>query len=597
MSSTPRSHAASLLGAFVRALLLALVADPAFAQSTWLQTAAGTYSWQAGTNWSTDPTVPNGAGGVANLTNDIAGDQLITLDAAVTLGTLGIGDASGTNTFTLAAGSGGPLTFDVATGSAAITKTTGGSDTISTPITLADALSVTVATGTLTLSGAMGNSVQSNVTKLGAGRLVMTGANTYTGLTTIRAGTLDLTAGQISNTLNNGKSLNLASTAGDVATMNVSGGSIVFGTSAGLMIGERGTGTFNQTGGAVTVGGVILGDNAGSNSQGTANLTGGSFSSGGVTVAQRTIGTFNVGGTADVTIATLQFGSSFGGNSGSANLDGGTLRLNGVTRTAGTARFSFNGGTLVARQNNATFFTGTMTAEIKAGGANIDTAAFAVTIGPALVEAAGSPGGGLTKLGTGSLTLSGANTYTGTTTIAAGSLVIGTSGSLNGTTGTALSFTGSGRFAATPAAGIPQGMGVLSLTAGNGDVESTWAGSGTSTLAFSALAPRGATATGNFVTSGGTIGTDNRITLAGQAAGFIDQRLFAGGNAFAWYDAGGFVRGLAYDGVEGTTSAGGTSISGSHVQVTGPVTAQETGSFTTLALTDASELRSPRARP
>ncbi len=45
--------------------------------------------------------MPNGTNAVANLTNDISGDQLITLDAARPLGSLRIGDASGTNTFTL----------------------------------------------------------------------------------------------------------------------------------------------------------------------------------------------------------------------------------------------------------------------------------------------------------------------------------------------------------------------------------------------------------------------------------------------------------------------------------------------------------------
>jgi autotransporter-associated beta strand protein len=128
-------------------------------------------------------------------------------------------------------------------------------------------------------------------------------------------------------------------------------------------------------------------------------------------------------------------------------------------------------------------------------------------------------------------------------------------------------------------------MGSLTFTAGNGVVESAWAGTGVSTMAFNSLAARGATATGNFVTTGGVNGTDNRISLTGQPAGFIDQRLFYGGGAFAWYDAAGFVRGIAYDGVEGTTSAGGASISGDHVQLTGAVTGQTTGTFSTLAFT------------
>ena len=53
-----------------------------------------------------------------------------------------------------------------------------------------------------------------------------------------------------------------------------------------------------------------------------------------------------------------------------------------------------------------------------------------VTIGQALVHGNGTPDGGLTVLGTGTLTLNAANTYTGNTTITNGTLALGASGSI-----------------------------------------------------------------------------------------------------------------------------------------------------------------------
>jgi autotransporter-associated beta strand protein len=90
---------------------------------------------------------------------------------------------------------------------------------------------------------------------------------------------------------------------------------------------------------------------------------------------------------------------------------------------------NFNGATVVARQN-AVGFTQTYntTYNVKSGGAIFDTAGFNITVGAALL--AGSPSGGLTKNGAGTLILSGNNTYTGATTVNAGTLQL--DGSITG---------------------------------------------------------------------------------------------------------------------------------------------------------------------
>ncbi len=96
---------------------------------------------------------------------------------------------------------------------------------------------------------------------------------------------------------------------------------------------------------------------------------------------------------------------------------GGTnslLVFNGGTLEAG------NAGTLIA--TNAT--TVNATNLVQAGGAIIDDGGLAVTIQLPLLRDTNSPNGGLTKLGSGTLTLANSNTYTGPTTISAGTLAL-----------------------------------------------------------------------------------------------------------------------------------------------------------------------------
>ena len=94
-----------------------------------------------------------------------------------------------------------------------------------------------------------------------------------------------------------------------------------------------------------------------------------------------------------------------------------TLFLNGGTLAAGT------NGLLIA--TNAS--TISATAYVQAGGAFIDSGTFTVTNGLPLTQDPSSTGGGLTKLGVGTLVLPAVNTYTGPTRVSAGRLV-GTSG-------------------------------------------------------------------------------------------------------------------------------------------------------------------------
>ena len=187
------------------------------------------------------------------------------------------------------------------------------------------------------------------------------------------------------------------------------------------------------------------------------------------------------------------------------------------------------------------------------------------------------------KSGTGSLFLVGANTYSGRTEVDGGTLTL--TGSLNGTTGTALTFGGDGTFNFSASTGRTQNMGALNFSSGDGTVQSTYGGSGNTSLNFASFGPMGPGATGNFVVTGGTNGTTNKITVAGLPTGVINSATFFDGDSYAYVDPAGYIRGINYGVDPGTAvSPGGPELIGDHVKANGHITSQGTQRFETLHL-------------
>lgn len=233
--------------------------------------------------------------------------------------------------------------------------------------------------------------------------------------------------------------LNVLNGAGSALIYDASLGNTVYANSAS---GQRGlvmsSGTaapassFTITGGSFSTAGSNSADVVGnSTTTGTiSNLSvdGGEFiGSGAGTIINfggaSNVSTLNIlSGTATLTNLII---SQSGGGSGTVNLDGGTLAVNQISKSStGTATFNFNGGTLKARVASPTFFPdfATTTAYVKSGGVIMDTNGFDITIAEALLEDPGSTGGGLTKNGTGLLTLGEPSTTTGAANITAGGL-------------------------------------------------------------------------------------------------------------------------------------------------------------------------------
>lgn len=230
---------------------------------------------------------------------------------------------------------------------------------------------------------------------------------------------------------------NSGSPAKGTGVFNMSGGTIGNGTTDTgfqrfIRIGRDGTGTFNQTGGIINLGGAFdsgieIGVNSGST--GTYNMSGGTATMQRITVGMAGTGSLNISGDADLTANTNGFLTIVGGStatgSGTVNLNGGMLTLRQVRTQAAdpvisTSIFNFNGGTLRANANNNTdFFQGLTATNILTGGAFIDSNGYNVTIAQKL-----EGDGDLTKLGDGTLTLSGANISTGNLHVQAGTLSI-----------------------------------------------------------------------------------------------------------------------------------------------------------------------------
>lgn len=191
--------------------------------------------------------------------------------------------------------------------------------------------------------------------------------------------------------------------AGTTGTVNISGGT--FSSATYVTIGRRtgATGHFNLSGGTVNQTGAGAGFIVGENGTGTLTVSG--------------TGTLNING------GGLYLSAEAVGTSDSrAYLNGGTIIAKRVVQrdfnAANYTEFRFNGGTLRAQTGSfADFMSGHDLVSVDAGGAFIDSNGQSITISQTLGGT-----GGLTKLGSGTLTLSGANTYAGNTTVSAGTL-------------------------------------------------------------------------------------------------------------------------------------------------------------------------------
>jgi autotransporter-associated beta strand protein len=340
----------------------------------------------------------------------VSGSNTYTGGTELNAGTLSLGSAG-------AIGSSGTISFNGGTLQATAINTTDYSSRFSNAGSQqyridTNSQSVTLATALTSTGGSL--------TKLGAGTLTLTAANTYTGGTTISAGTVSVGNGSITGsivgnvansgtlTFNRSDALTYAGVVSGTGAMSKSGAgtltltgnntytggttisagtvSVGDGSITGSIVGDvanSGTLTFNRSN-DLTYGGVISGTGAVSKSGGgTLTLTGASTYTGGTTISA----------------GTLSLGSGGAiGSSGTISFGGGTLQYSASNTSDNSARFS-NAASQQYR---------------------IDTNSQNVTLASNLT----STGGSFTKIGAGTLTLTGNNSYDGGTTVSEGKLVV-----------------------------------------------------------------------------------------------------------------------------------------------------------------------------
>ena len=182
-------------------------------------------------------------------------------------------------------------------------------------------------------------------------------------------------------------------------------------------------GTFQQSGGSMTVSSTYF--TLGGAGAGFLVVTGGTFTHAGEILFGDLgggEGTLNVSGSGTLNLNNLRMGFQ---GSGFINLDGGTLTANHLYSNTEFAAIWFNGGVLRANTSpsNPWIDPGIPILAVKSGGAIFDTNSKSVTF-PGPLVAAYNSSGGLTKQGTGTLTLTASNSYLGATTISAGTLAL-----------------------------------------------------------------------------------------------------------------------------------------------------------------------------
>jgi autotransporter-associated beta strand protein len=193
------------------------------ASDTWLSTGAG--NWNTAGNWVSSG-IPNGSTQTATFDSAITAASTVTLDINTTLGGITFNNA---NSYTITPAATQTITMDNGGGTATITNTTG-SHTIGANTILTSDTTVTTTAGTLTMSGIISST--GTLTKNGSGNLILSGANTNTGLTTVSAGKLTTSAIAGSLTVGTGAVIDPGNALNTTGTLTVAGnaGSLANGT-------------------------------------------------------------------------------------------------------------------------------------------------------------------------------------------------------------------------------------------------------------------------------------------------------------------------------------------------------------------------------
>jgi len=455
---------------------------------------------------------------------------------------------------------------------------------------------------TVTLAGSIDSSNTAGLTKSGAGTLILTGSNNYGGATTVSSGTLQLGNGTTNGFIPATSSITDNATVALILTGSQTFANPLAGT--GTLLIKSGTialsgsssfgGAVNVFGGAVTVSNVFGSASASLTLTGTGaasvfNLpTGATATFGTVSVGNlldyapstvnQTGGTMNIttnflvgnsymgkidtynlsGGTIEASNAVMKFGNNntygiYNETGGTANvkgalfinpsrlctlnLTGGLLNIgsSGIAVSATNSQYAINlgGGTVGSLSPWISSLNMALTGS--GGGTAFDTTGGNIGLSGVL-----SGTGGLTKAGSGTLTLSGSNSYSGGTVLSNGILQLGSANAIG-------------------AGGLTVNGGTLDLSGHSVSVRNLSGAGGTITNNVSGTNTVTTTSSGTAAYNGAVVDAAGSVVLDKEGAG----RLILGGSlAMTGLNANNGVVELAQSGSIGAVSVGaGGSIS------------------------------------
>lgn len=323
----------------------------------------------------------------------------------------------------------------------------------------------------------------------------------------------------------------IASSLGAGSSATIGGGTLSYtGAGASTNRGWSLSGTLSNdgTGALVLSGGMGIG--------GTATL-GGTFNGANNLVSGVISGAGNLRGAGDGTWVI----SGANTYTGQTIVDSGTLRAGSAGAFASSTRFQVNGGTLDLNGFGQTLTTLTGT------GGTLDLGSADLTIEAATGTTASFAGniagtGGLTKLGDSTQTLTGANTYTGDTSIGGGTLVLDFS-TAGGPTSSIVSSDSSlnmsgGRLNVVGAEGEDntQTFDGLSITGSNNIIDAMAGTGGSLTVNLGAVTRTGGLVNFN-ISENSTITTSNTVLGGWATVNGTDYAKVVGGNILAFEEA------------------------------------------------------------
>ncbi len=368
-----------------------------------------------------------------------------------------------------------------------------GNNFLGGPVTLAGAASIVVNAGNLSLAGTIANAGNTltvggtgntiaggaitgagGLTKSGAGALVLNNTgNNFSGATALDAGSIQIgvdNAGPTGSafTIASGATLDVNNKVATVASLaGTSGSNVVLGT------GSLSTGANNSS---TSFGGVISGLNGSFTKDGTGTLTfsGANSFTGATTVNAGTLAASANNVLSNQTAVTVAAGATF-------DLANTTQAVGSI---AGAGAVTLGSGQFVAGVNDtSTTYSGVM-----------------------------SGTGTFSKDGTGNLTLTGANSYSGTTTIANGTLTLGASNVLSDSTTVTIS-----------------SSGTLALSAGITDTIAGLTTTGASTINLAASSALTINSAAPSTLMGNLLGTGTLAYIGGGNLTLANNLSFAGG--------------------------------------------------------------------